>query len=305
MSMPSKKCSQSLSLYYLRQGKKGKVVPLLNLLSTIPWSRMGQRICTFIHVGYEWPVSCPCYSLPPRDTHWKGGWVGRRASMDDMEKWELLIFRRYINCATPIHIMNKKDKVTPVNVCEDPKGCDTSRFPHLLDSRLTDGGEVVSLTRMPSFASREIPGTYFCQRLSTSQDCSAAGRIRSIETSSGLFGNRTRDLSACNILPQPTTLQREVTSDGTILIRIFTKRYQLLQNLWDGGYMVTVYHTPVFLVRKEMYAKMSEPSADFVPVRFMQRAFPFPYGFHGRLFCLFLSSFSLLALFNGVDYRAD
>jgi hypothetical protein len=31
----------------------------------------------------------------------------------------------------------------------DPQGCETSRFPHFLDNRLTDGGEV-SLTRQPS-----------------------------------------------------------------------------------------------------------------------------------------------------------
>jgi hypothetical protein len=37
---------------------------------------------------------------------------------------------------------------------------------------------------------------------------SAAGRIRSIEKSSYLIGNRTRDLPACSIVPQQTTLPR-------------------------------------------------------------------------------------------------
>jgi hypothetical protein len=32
------------------------------------------------------------------------------------------------------------------------------------------------------------------------------GRIRSMEKSSGLIGNRTHDLSACSIVPQPNTL---------------------------------------------------------------------------------------------------
>jgi hypothetical protein len=42
-----------------------------------------------------------------------------------------------------------------------------------------------------------IPGPY------------AAGRIRSIEKkSNNLIGNRTRDLPACSIVPQPTTLPR-------------------------------------------------------------------------------------------------
>jgi hypothetical protein len=38
---------------------------------------------------------------------------------------------------------------------EAPQGCETSRLPHLLDSRLTDGGEVVSLTRRPTFTPQE------------------------------------------------------------------------------------------------------------------------------------------------------
>jgi hypothetical protein len=36
-----------------------------------------------------------------------------------------------------------------------PYGCETSRFPHFLDNRLTDGGEFVSLTRRPPFYPQE------------------------------------------------------------------------------------------------------------------------------------------------------
>jgi hypothetical protein len=43
-----------------------------------------------------------------------------------------------------------------------PYGCDMSRLPHFLDNRLTDGDEVVSLTRWLSFTPRKIPGTHFC-----------------------------------------------------------------------------------------------------------------------------------------------
>jgi hypothetical protein len=81
-----------------------------------------------------------------------------------------------------------------------------SRLPHFLDNRLTDGGEV-SPTRRPAFTPGKIPGTHFCWRLSRLQGHSAAGRIRSIEKSDDI-GNRTRDLSACSIVPQPTTLPR-------------------------------------------------------------------------------------------------
>jgi hypothetical protein len=50
-------------------------------------------------------------------------------------------------------------KAIPVTGREGPQGCETSRVPHFLDNRLTDGGEVVSLMRWPSFTPREIPGT--------------------------------------------------------------------------------------------------------------------------------------------------
>jgi hypothetical protein len=58
---------------------------------------------------------------------------------------------------------------------------------------------------------RKIPGTHFCQRLSGPQGHSASGRIRSIEKSNNLIGNRTRDLPVCNIELQPTTLPRAPT----------------------------------------------------------------------------------------------
>jgi hypothetical protein len=48
------------------------------------------------------------------------------------------------------------------------------RLPYFLDNRLTDGDEVVSLTRRPPFTLRKIPGTHFCWRLSGPQGHSAA-----------------------------------------------------------------------------------------------------------------------------------
>jgi hypothetical protein len=42
-----------------------------------------------------------------------------------------------------------------------PQGYETSRLPHFLGNRMTDGGEVVSLTHRPVFTPRKIPGTYF------------------------------------------------------------------------------------------------------------------------------------------------
>jgi hypothetical protein len=43
-----------------------------------------------------------------------------------------------------------------------PYGCGTSRLPHFLENRLTDGGVVVSITRRPPFTPRKIHGTHFC-----------------------------------------------------------------------------------------------------------------------------------------------
>jgi hypothetical protein len=51
------------------------------------------------------------------------------------------------------HLRPKHQKGKSVHVTGrggGPWGCETSRFPHFLDSRLTNGDEVVSLTRLPA-----------------------------------------------------------------------------------------------------------------------------------------------------------
>jgi hypothetical protein len=55
-----------------------------------------------------------------------------------------------------------KGKATIVTERGGPQGSETSRLPRFLDSQLTDGGEVVSLTHRPPFAPMTIPGTHFC-----------------------------------------------------------------------------------------------------------------------------------------------
>jgi hypothetical protein len=59
-------------------------------------------------------------------------------------------------------VEKNKGKTIPVTGRGGPYGCETSRLPHFLDSRLTDGVEVVSLTRRPPFTLMKIPGTNFC-----------------------------------------------------------------------------------------------------------------------------------------------
>jgi hypothetical protein len=53
-------------------------------------------------------------------------------------------------------------KYIPVRGCGGPYGCETSRLPHFLDHRLTDGSEVIRLKRRTPFTPRKIPGTNFC-----------------------------------------------------------------------------------------------------------------------------------------------
>jgi hypothetical protein len=48
-----------------------------------------------------------------------------------------------------INELVKKGKGIPVTGREGPQGCETLRFAHFLDNRLTDGGKVVSLTHRP------------------------------------------------------------------------------------------------------------------------------------------------------------
>jgi hypothetical protein len=54
---------------------------------------------------------------------------------------------------------------------------------------------------------RKIPDTHSCWRLSRLRGYSVAGRIRSIEKMH-LTGTKIRNLPACSIVPEPTTLPR-------------------------------------------------------------------------------------------------
>jgi hypothetical protein len=53
-------------------------------------------------------------------------------------------------------VMGLKHIAIPVTGSGGPQGCETSRLPYFLDNRLTDGGEVVSLTRWPAGLCKQI-----------------------------------------------------------------------------------------------------------------------------------------------------
>jgi hypothetical protein len=70
--------------------------------------------------------------------------------------------RGYFYVIIFVIIKGKEGKTFPVIDREGPEGCETFRFPHFLDSRLTDGGKVVSLKPRSHLTPRKIPDTHFC-----------------------------------------------------------------------------------------------------------------------------------------------
>jgi hypothetical protein len=55
----------------------------------------------------------------------------------------------------------------PVTGCGGVRVCETSRLPHFLDIRLTDGGEIVSLMQQLSFTPRESGYSFLFEAEST------------------------------------------------------------------------------------------------------------------------------------------
>jgi hypothetical protein len=72
-------------------------------------------------------------------------------------------------------------------------------IPQSIDSRLRDGGKVVSLTHWPRSTPHEH---YFCYRLSEPQGVvwlEGSGTLKKLIC---LIASRTRDLPACSMVPQ-------------------------------------------------------------------------------------------------------
>jgi hypothetical protein len=73
---------------------KGKVVPVLNYLSTTPRRRMrGVDVYTHVFLTSALVAGVVSFTLRPfypgeraPGTHWIGGWVGPRADLSDMQK---------------------------------------------------------------------------------------------------------------------------------------------------------------------------------------------------------------------------
>jgi hypothetical protein len=73
-----------------------------------------------------------------------------------------LFIRKHDKPPSPLlRNLYKKGKVILVTGHGGPLGCATSRLPHFLDSRLTDGGEIVILMVRAPFTPQEDSGTHF------------------------------------------------------------------------------------------------------------------------------------------------
>ena len=72
-----------------------------------------------------------------------------------------------------------------------------------------EGGKVVSLKHRPNLSPGNIPGIHFCRRLSQPQGHIAAGMIMSMKNLNVTIGNRTRDLLACSLVPQPSAPMKD------------------------------------------------------------------------------------------------
>jgi hypothetical protein len=124
--------------------------------------------------------------------------------------------------------MNKAIRVTSRG---GPYGCETSRLPHFLDNRLTDGAEVVSLTRRPSAPYPQEDSWYsFLLEVEAPMEIV---RLGSIEKSHEI-GIRTRDLPVRSIVPQPITLPRS----PFVLLKIMNYRNDTLwHRFWMWKYI--------------------------------------------------------------------
>jgi hypothetical protein len=98
----------------------------------------------------------------------------------------------------------KRSEAIPVTGHGSLWNCEMSGIPHCLDNRLIDGGYVVSLTRLPRSTAQEQFIILFSVRgWVNPRDIVWPEGLVKFKIFMDLIKTRTRDLPACNILPQP------------------------------------------------------------------------------------------------------
>jgi hypothetical protein len=98
-----------------------------------------------------------------------------------------------------VSTLRKKNEAIPVTGRGGKQGRETSKPPHLLYNRLTDGDEVVGLTHRPLYPQEDYLDSFLLEAESTpGSQCDWKFN--------DLIGNRTSNLSACIIVLQPNML---------------------------------------------------------------------------------------------------
>jgi hypothetical protein len=130
--------------------------------------------------GDEWSVSLSHRLTPEeraRGTTWLGNWASLRAGLDAMSRGEALAPARSLSVSTEPSRLSTGHG--------GPYGCEILRIQHCLDSRLTDGGKVVSPTHRPCSTPQKhcssASGTHSCYRLSKPQGLVRSECLRKLE----------------------------------------------------------------------------------------------------------------------------
>ena len=97
---------------------------------------------------------------------------------------------------------------SPCTGLDRPWGFKEVEAPRFQDNRHIMVIRLSALRTGRLYPPGNIPGTYFCWRLSKPQCHSAAWRIMSMKNFNDTIGDRTRDLPAWGAVPQPTTPPR-------------------------------------------------------------------------------------------------
>jgi hypothetical protein len=111
-----------------------------------------------------------------------------------------------------------------------------------------------------------VSGTHFYQRLSKPKSLVRLEALGKLKTVNDLIGSRTRDLPACSIVPQPTTLPRDLSNvnqsvfkslyqyESEVNSQLLTQLTQLLTETSTRNINITMFlRSKVRRVRKAIY----------------------------------------------------